>query len=437
MDKKIIAVISAVLFFVFMTGAKAYALGPEQKQELMEYFRSYYKNVYGESISDKGLDDKVQQSINEIETAIANGTYTSTTTSTETHVDYNYDKDKYITYVNSVDEFFEEVCYQLKDHRTVEYYDTDVELLYNNADYIFDGIENYYYKTNPMISSDYLIRFCDNSSTNCSWEERNIPGEKKYRIGITFKYAYTQEEIEEHSNKMIELSQSLKRENDLESIKAVHDYLTDEFEWKDNVEDSIAGFKYSGATCSGYSMAAFELLYNMGINARIVEGNVTVDGQEYYNTWNIVELDGKWYNIDVSWDDNGEYGTRYDWFLKSNAEFERHSYREERSDIRNMISKESYFVPEELLNSNIQVPENSTTEQVDYKDDKHNNITPGQLVRRFWYLAIYPIFGIAALIRRLIIRTKKDNDNIYKHYKDDLSAEIAAYYKSKDRSYYN
>lgn len=435
MDKRIfVFIVISALISMIMIGAKAYALSPEDKQGLLEYYRSVYKNAYGDNISDEEVEAKAQQSLNEMEAAIANGSCTvtrSSTTSEEQYVDD--DKDKYITYVNSVDDFLEEVCYQLKEHRTVEYYDTDVEELYNNSQFVFDEIEKFYYKNDPMMSSSYLIGFCDINSPNYSWQERNIPGEKKYRIGITFEYLYTEEEIEEHMNEVKELSQSLKRENDLESIKAVHDYLIDKFFWKNKINDSISGFKYGGVTCDGYSMAAFELLNNMGINNRIVQGEVIEDNKKYYNNWNIVQLDGKWYNLDISWDDAAENGARYDWFLKSNADFERHSYQDSSSDIRDIIAQESYTVPEELLKTNVNESENDTTTQVSVIENEKTKMTPKDLVKRFWYLALYILFSIIAFIRR---NSKRKNDSFVR-YTDDLTAELEAYYKGKGRSYFD
>lgn len=429
MDKRIfIFILLSVFVYAFMIGVKAYALSPEQKQELIEDYKAQLRDSFGSNISEQELDARAQEYINWIENAIEKD---FNTTTEEKYVDY--DKDKYISYVNSVDEFLEEVCYQLKEHRTVEYYDTDVETLYNNSQFIFDSIDKYYYENNPMISSSYLIGFCDNSSTNCSWKERDILGEKKYRIGITFKYLYTQEEIEEHTNKMMELSQSLKRDSDLESIKAVHDYLTENFDWKDKINDSIAGFKNGGATCYGYSMAVFELLTNMGIKTRIVDGDVTNDKGVFHNTWNIIYLDGKWYNFDVSWDENGDYDTVYTWFLKSNADFESHSYREDSSDIKNMIAKESYPVPEELLKSNDQESDNNPVAQVDDTINEKTKMTPIELVRRFWYLALYFLVGIVAFIRN---KNKRKNESFVR-YTDDLTAELEAYYKGKGRSYYD
>ncbi|MBE5924252.1 MAG: hypothetical protein E7271_07280 [Lachnospiraceae bacterium] len=397
--KKIFAIILSVLISVFITGANAHALSPEVKQQLMDEYRAGLESLHGTQLSDEQIEAMTKEYIDKVESAITGSTYT-------TSENRYADEDKYVTYVNSADEFFEEVCYQLKAHRKIEYYDTDVEILYNNSDYVFHGIDNYYFKDDPMMSSGYLIGFCTQGTTTYSCEERDIPGEKKYRIGIKFQYAYTQEEIEKHSDKMKELSQSLKRENDLESVKAVHDYLIEKFDWKDEIKDSIAGFKYSGATGIGYSMSVYELLQNMGINVMIVGGNVTVDGQEGYNTWNVVELDGKWYNLDVSWDDNDEYGAVYDWFLKNNADFERHSYKDEDSNIKDMISEESCSVPRELF-YNSEVSDNNTTEQYNYKIIKKKHMTPGQLAQKLWYLAIYLIVGIAYIIRRKKIIEKE------------------------------
>ena len=44
--------------------------------------------------------------------------------------------------------------------------------------------------------------------------------------------------------------------------------------------------------------------------------------------WNIVKVDGNWYNIDLTWDDpitkSGKHVIRYDYFLKNAKEFSDH-----------------------------------------------------------------------------------------------------------------
>ncbi len=55
------------------------------------------------------------------------------------------------------------------------------------------------------------------------------------------------------------------------------------------------------AVCSGYA-AAFQLLVQrLGIPCARVQGTETKTGAPH--EWNIVELDGEWYHIDVTWDD--------------------------------------------------------------------------------------------------------------------------------------
>ncbi len=52
--------------------------------------------------------------------------------------------------------------------------------------------------------------------------------------------------------------------------------------------------------CSGYARAMHLLLTCEGINAKIISGKG--EGEEH--CWNLIELDGKWYQLDATWDDN-------------------------------------------------------------------------------------------------------------------------------------
>ncbi len=82
---------------------------------------------------------------------------------------------------------------------------------------------------------------------------------------------------------------------------------------------TIAGiFINKKAVCEGYSKA-FQLLANYaGLNAIYVVGDAGGD-----HAWNYIELDGKWYALDVTWDDqpslNG--GVNYDYFNFNNCFF--------------------------------------------------------------------------------------------------------------------
>jgi len=74
--------------------------------------------------------------------------------------------------------------------------------------------------------------------------------------------------------------------------------------------------------CAGYADAFLYLLEPLGIEIQFIYGTVTVlNGiNSMHHAWNIVQLDGLWYHIDVSWSRfySGEQPiVIYDWFLLS------------------------------------------------------------------------------------------------------------------------
>ena len=58
------------------------------------------------------------------------------------------------------------------------------------------------------------------------------------------------------------------------------------------------------AVCSGYA-AAYEYLFRKGILCLVINGDTWSESDEGgSHSWNLVELDGDWYETDCTWDDN-------------------------------------------------------------------------------------------------------------------------------------
>ena len=81
-------------------------------------------------------------------------------------------------------------------------------------------------------------------------------------------------------------------------------------------------FKTGRAVCDGYAKAFQQMAESAGFEVIKVNGiGVNSSGTTETHAWNQVKVDGKWYNIDVTWDDpvtNGEIGfdnLRYKYFL--------------------------------------------------------------------------------------------------------------------------
>ena len=139
-------------------------------------------------------------------------------------------------------------------------------------------------------------------------------------------------------------------ETDYMKIKKIYQYVGTHF----NYDQTLSKFTdYDGLTagtmvCQGYALLTYKLLWRAGIPARIVVG---VSSNQPHG-WNIVKLDGAWYNLDTTWDaaDTGTQNTMYwHYFLKNDEDFVGH-VRENSFDSETFrricpMAKESFSVP--------------------------------------------------------------------------------------------
>ena len=129
-----------------------------------------------------------------------------------------------------------------------------------------------------------------------------------YKIGISVNKAYTDKEIEE-INKVVDKVISEKITNSTptrEKIKIIHDFIIDNAEYDklkyNNKNDTTYksntayGVLIQGyGTCNGYADAMAIFLDKLNII------NYKISNDEHI--WNLVYLDGKWYHLDLTWDD--------------------------------------------------------------------------------------------------------------------------------------
>lgn len=144
-----------------------------------------------------------------------------------------------------------------------------------------------------------------------------------YKTTFTMKYRTTAEQEAELDEKVAEILNELDvySASDYEKIKAVHDYVLQNTEYNlygDEYIYSAYGACINGeAVCQGYSLIMYRLLSELGINTRIIPG--TAGGGDHM--WNLVELYGKYYYIDATFDD-GDGVYKYAYFLKGSEDFD-------------------------------------------------------------------------------------------------------------------
>ena len=131
-----------------------------------------------------------------------------------------------------------------------------------------------------------------------------------------------------------EINRQLDGLTDYDKIKEVHSWLIDNIEYDVNLEAdepySISGALTEGkAVCEGYARSFKYIMDELQIPCVLVSGTGTnSDGETESHAWNYVQLEGKWYAIDVTWDDpiilgNGYVtdDTYYRHFLKGQKTF--------------------------------------------------------------------------------------------------------------------
>ncbi|MFS0873509.1 transglutaminase domain-containing protein [Paenibacillus xylanilyticus] len=86
-----------------------------------------------------------------------------------------------------------------------------------------------------------------------------------------------------------------------EKVKAIHDWIVLNLAYDTSLQKYTAydGLVTGSTVCQGYSLLAYRMLERVGIDNRIVEGTAG----DQLHAWNIVNLDGKWYHMDTTWDD--------------------------------------------------------------------------------------------------------------------------------------
>lgn len=94
------------------------------------------------------------------------------------------------------------------------------------------------------------------------------------------------------------------------------------------------------AVCQGYAVLLYRLLLEVGIDCRLVAGIGNGGG----HAWNLICLDGVYYNADSTWDASySQAGWDYEYFLRGKYTFDDHaSQMEETFDQQYPVSEEDY-----------------------------------------------------------------------------------------------
>ena len=186
----------------------------------------------------------------------------------------------------------------------------------------------------------------EKTENSCHYNVQLIP---KY-----YTYLVQEEQVNEWVKEILSSLQIEKTKKEIEKIEKIYHYVYENVAYdtvhqnKKNAHlkaTAYAALKYHTVVCQGYAVLIYRLLKETGIRARVITGNILLSsGKREYHAWNIVEADGKFYNLDVTWD--RAKGTE-ECFMKAENDFLNHQRKKEYATKEFMalypMAEESYY----------------------------------------------------------------------------------------------
>ena len=180
---------------------------------------------------------------------------------------------------------------------------------------------------------DYILWHCQGWYVSAGWSSNSNGG---YDLNMTYMVSYLSDAAQEKKvdQAEAEVFQKLKLsgKTDYQKIKAIYDYICENVSYDyTNLDDDTYIQKYTAygalidkaAVCQGYASLFYRMALDAGVDARVISGDAGGP-----HAWNVVRLNGKYYNLDSTWDAGRE---NYSYFLKSMKAFSDHERDEDYS----------------------------------------------------------------------------------------------------------
>ena len=156
----------------------------------------------------------------------------------------------------------------------------------------------------------------------------------RFIFRYSFTYYTTKEQEEELAGKISQVLDSLKLKgkSDYDKFIAIYDYIVENVDYDDrHLKDDSYKLKYTAyaamcngtAVCQGYATLFYAMCKYAGLEVLMVDGIAQNDDGWGEHAWNLVRIDGYWYQADPTWDsESSVMGYRY--FLQGTDTFKKH-----------------------------------------------------------------------------------------------------------------
>ena len=194
------------------------------------------------------------------------------------------------------------------------------DLYLNSPEFFFLDNRIEFYYTNAD-NTEYVTRVYFLYSMNS--EER-----KKAEAEYEKELAYIVSQVDAHMT-------------DVEKALWVHDYFTASFEYDTDmtIYDAYHLLTQRKGICQAYALCYVAVMRELGIEA------YTVSSSEMNHSWNIVNIDGEWYHVDIVFDDptpDKKGSAQHDYFLLTDAEMKNAEHKHSGWTSRYLCTAKTY-----------------------------------------------------------------------------------------------
>ena len=235
---------------------------------------------------------------------------------------------------------------------------------------------------------DYIKRHYGGWTVSASYSGSQKNG---YDMQLVYNVTYLSnaEQEEQVTEKVDEVLSTLDLadKTDYQKVKAIYDYICSNVTYDyENLDDEAYILKYTAyaalinktSVCQGYASLFYRMALEAGVDARVISG--TAGGP---HAWNIVKIDGKYYNLDSTWDAGR---AEYSYFLKNMNDFSDHvrsaEYSEEGFNESYPMSEYSYVDTESEMKCGDYTYRLNEKNQViitKYSGNEENVVTPTEI----------------------------------------------------------
>ncbi len=201
---------------------------------------------------------------------------------------------------------------------------------YAYPDCVYDLVDAALAHTGVSNEGDYLL--WNERGWNCSPEYYTSGNMAYYTFTFTFEYYSTAEQEVQVNAAIDQLLDELDlySATDYEKVRGCYDWICQNVTYDHDHGDSYL-LKHSTyaaiidrhAVCQGIATLMYRLVLALGVDCRLIAGT----GNGGAHGWNIVRLNGAYYNLDATWDLGNT--PMYQWFLLSQDDFPDHYRNDE------------------------------------------------------------------------------------------------------------